>query len=274
MDRHAVTNAQFRRFVDLTGYVTRAERTSSAGDRPGCDPDQLPPSSAVFKQAARPVSLRDPPDWWAYVPGTNWLHPEGPHTSLQGRWKYPVVQVAYEDAEAYASWAGKSLPTEAEWEFAARGGIDGAEYAWGDEFSPNGEIMANTWQGEFPWQNLLTDGFAGTAPVMSFRPNGYGLYDMVGNVWELTANWYVGHAQLEHPCCALRNPRVAERDRSADPLTSEVHALGKVMKGGSHLCAPNCCRHYRPAARMAQPVDTTSCHVGFRCIVRAPGEDH
>src|SRR5690606_29779854 len=167
MDRHAVTNADFRRFVDATGYVTVAERPADPKDYPGAQPEMLVPSSVVFRKTRGPVDLRDPYAWWTYVAGADWRHPQGPRSSLQGLWKHPVVHVTSEDAEAYARWAGKSLPTEAEWEFAARGALEGAEYAWGDEFMPDGKPMANTWQGEFPWRNLVTDGFEGTAPVMS-----------------------------------------------------------------------------------------------------------
>jgi formylglycine-generating enzyme required for sulfatase activity len=177
------------------------------------------------------------------------------------------VHVAYEDAEAYAKWAGKGLPTEAEWELAARGGLDGAEYVWGDEFTPGGKAMANTWQGEFPWQNLLDDGYEWTAPVGSFPPNGYGLYDMAGNVWEWTTDWYREHGAIAHACCTVHNPRGGDRDASVQSDAS-VKVPRKVMKGGSFLCAPNYCRRYRPAARMAQPVDTSTCHLGFRCVVR------
>jgi formylglycine-generating enzyme required for sulfatase activity len=181
------------------------------------------------------------------------------------------VHVAYEDAEAYAKWAGKVLPSEAEWEFAARGGLEGAEYCWGEELTPGGKPHANTWQGEFPWQNQLEDGFEWTAPVGSFPPNGYGLYDMAGNVWEWTTDWYQEHSKIESPCCTIANPRGGERDHSLDPRTPNVKIPRKVMKGGSYLCAPNYCRRYRPAARMAQGVDTSTCHLGFRCIVRITG---
>jgi formylglycine-generating enzyme required for sulfatase activity len=187
---------------------------------------------------------------------------------LKGLAKHPVVHIAYEDAEAYALWAGKELPTEAEWEFAARGGLDGAEFSWGAEFTPDGKHMANTWQGEFPLQNSLEDGFEWTAPVGSFPPNGYGLYDVAGNVWEWTTDWYQEHSQISQSCCGSLNPRGAKREQSFDPCSPEIPIGRKVMKGGSFLCAPNYCRRYRPAARMAQPVDTSTCHLGFRCIVR------
>jgi formylglycine-generating enzyme required for sulfatase activity len=181
------------------------------------------------------------------------------------------VHVAYEDAAAYATWAGKELPTEAEWEFAARGGLDGAEYAWGGELTPDGVHMANTWQGRFPVENLKEDGFAGTAPVQSFPPNDYGLYEVTGNVWEWTTDWYQEHAKIAHACCTLDNPRGGALEDSYDPRTPAVRIPRRVMKGGSHLCAPNYCRRYRPAARMPQPVDTSTSHLGFRCIARRSG---
>ena len=226
------------------------------------------PASVVFQKAPQRVSLDDHYNWWVYVAGANWRNPEGPASSLRKKSKHPVVQIAFEDAEAYATWAGKELPTEAEWEFAARGGLDGAEFAWGDEFTPGGRPMANTWQGEFPWQNLATDGYEGTAPVGSFPPNGYGLYDMAGNVWQWTTDWYGGHRSLQKACCTPDNPRGALREESFDPGTPALRIPRKVIKGGSYLCAPNYCRRYRPAARMAQPTDSAICHLGFRCIVR------
>ena len=268
MDQHTVTNKAFRRFVDATGYVTLAEKPANADDYPGARPEMLAPSSVMFRKAAGPVDLRNPYHWWTYVPGADWRHPRGPGGSLQGLWDHPVVHVAYSDAEAYARWAGKELPTEAEWEFAARGGLEDAEFCWGDELMPDGKPHANTWQGEFPWQNLLEDGFEWTAPVGSFPPNGYGLYDMAGNVWEWTTDWYQEHAKIDSPCCTITDPRGGERDRSFDPRTPGVKIPRKVMKGGSYLCAPNYCKRYRPAARMAQGIDTSTCHLGFRCIVR------
>jgi formylglycine-generating enzyme required for sulfatase activity len=271
MDRYTVTNKEFRRFVDATGYVTLAEKPANPDDYPGAQPQMLAPSSVLFRKAAGPVDLRNPYNWWIYVAGTDWRHPRGPGSSLQGLWDHPVVHVAYEDAEAYARWAAKELPTEAEWEFAARGGLDGAQYSWGDELTPGGRPHANTWQGEFPWQNLLEDGFEWTAPVGTFPANGYGLHDMAGNVWEWTTDWYQEHAKIEHACCTIDNPRGGGRDESFDPRTPGVKIPRKVMKGGSYLCAPNYCRRYRPAARMAQGVDTSTCHLGFRCIVRANG---
>jgi sulfatase modifying factor 1 len=269
MDAHAVTNAEFRRFVEATGYVTLAERPVDIADYPGAKPELLEPSAVVFRKTAGPVDLRDPHNWWTYVRGADWRHPRGPGSTLQGLWKHPVVQVAYEDVEAYAKWAAKALPTEAEWEFAARGGLEGAEYVWGDEFTPGGKPMCNNWQGEFPWQNLLTDGYEWTSPVGAFPPNGYGLYEMAGNVWEWTTDWYEEHGKIEQACCTLENPRGGEPEHSYDPRTPNLRIPRKVMKGGSYLCALNYCRRYRPAARMAQPIDTAIGHLGFRCIVRA-----
>jgi len=268
MNAHAVTNDEFARFVAATGYVTLAERTPDPADYPGAKPELLVPGSAVFRKPAHRVDLRDPYQWWAYVPGANWRHPFGPDSSIEGLGDHPVVHVAYEDALAYARWAGKDLPTEAEWEFAARGGLDGATYAWGDEFLPGGRFMANTWQGEFPIQNLALDGFEWTAPVGSFPPNGYGLYDMIGNVWEWTRDEYREYGAAVRPCCASTKPRGGERGASDDPRTPGSRIPRKVIKGGSYLCAPNYCRRYRPAARLAQPVDTSTCHLGFRCVVR------
>jgi formylglycine-generating enzyme required for sulfatase activity len=184
---------------------------------------------------------------------------------------HPVVHVAYRDAEAYARWAGKELPSEAEWEFAARGGLDGAEYSWGDEFTPGAKQMANTWQGAFPHQNLAEDGFERTSPVGSFPPNAYGIHDMIGNVWEWTTDfWSTRHpADAPKACCVPQNPRGAAEGESYDPCQPEIRIPRKVLKGGSHLCAPNYCQRYRPAARHAEPIDTSTSHVGFRCVVRA-----
>ncbi len=272
MDKYAVTNSDFKQFVDATGYVTMVEREVNPDDYPGALPELLVPSSVVFQKTATRVELTDPHQWWHYVPGANWKHPRGPQSSLQGLWKHPVVHVGIEDAEAYAEWAGKSLPTEAEWEFAARGGLDGAEFSWGDEFTPGGRYMTNNWQGDFPHQNALLDRYEWTSPVGAFPANGYGLYDMTGNVWEWTVDWYQEHSKIQHACCTINNPRGGEPDASFDQRVKNVQIPRKVMKGGSHLCAPNYCRRYRPAARMAQPIDTATCHLGFRCIVRAKGE--
>jgi formylglycine-generating enzyme required for sulfatase activity len=268
MDRHAVTNADFRRFVKATRYVTLAERPADPAMYPGAKPELLEPSSVLFKKTAGPVDLRNHFNWWNYVPGTDWRHPRGPKSSLEGLWEHPVVHVAFEDAEAYARWAGKELPAEAEWEFAARGGLDAAEFAWGAELNPGGRQMANTWQGEFPWQNTLDDGYEWTAPVGSFPPNGYGLFDMCGNTWEWTTDWYQDHGAIKSPCCTMENPRGGSQELSCGRGPGELPIPRRVMKGGSYLCAPNYCRRYRPAARMPQTIDTATCHLGFRCIVR------
>ncbi len=268
MDKHTVTNAEFSRFVEDTGHVTLAEKPANAADYPGAKPELLSPASVVFRKSSQPVDLRNHFNWWDYIPGASWRHPQGPQSTLKGLAKHPVVHIAFEDAEAYAKWAGKELPTEAEWEFAARGGLDGAEYVWGNEFEPDGKVMANTWQGEFPYENLLEDGYEWTAPVGAFPPNGFGLFEMAGNVWEWTSDWYQDHSKNEISCCASFNPKGGKRDESYESSSSTTEIPRKVMKGGSYLCAPNYCRRYRPAARMPQPIDTSTCHLGFRCIVR------
>jgi formylglycine-generating enzyme required for sulfatase activity len=269
IDRCAVSNDEYAGFVEATGHVTLAERAPEAADYPDARPELMVAGSSVFRRPGRPVDLRDPYQWWAWVPGASWRHPRGPQSSLRGRGDHPVVHIAWSDAEAFASWAGKELPTEAEWERAARGGLEGAEFAWGDELTPGGRHMANVWQGEFPHRNTLADGWEHTAPVRSFPPNGYGLYQVTGNVWEWTSDWYQDHAAgaAVRPCCTLADPRGAAREASVDP--AEPGGIGrKVIKGGSHLCAPNYCRRYRPAARLAQAIDTSTSHLGFRCIVR------
>ncbi len=268
IDRYPVTNRVFSRFVRETGYVTAAERAADPRDYPGADPRLLVPASVVFVQPPHPVDLGNTHNWWHYLPGADWRHPRGPHSTLEGLDDHPVVHVGYDDALAYAHWAGRQLPTEAEWEFAARGGRAGSEYAWGDTLTVGGRHQANTWQGQFPWQSLDEDGYRWTSPVGRFAPNGFGLYDMIGNVWEWTSDWYQQHAALQgKPCCALENPRGGHRETSHD-ARDPCAIPRRVMKGGSHLCAPNYCRRYRPAARMAQPIDTTTCHVGFRCVER------
>lgn len=270
MDEQQVTNAEFRRFAQETGYVTLAERPPNPSDYPGIDPTLLVPGSLVFQRPSRRVSLNDYRLWWAYLPGACWKHPEGPTSTINGRERHPVVHIAYADAEAYAAWAGKQLPTEAEWEFAARGGLDGAAFVWGDEFAPKGRMMANTWQGEFPWQNLATDGYEGTSPVRTFPPNGYGLYDMAGNVWEWTSDFFTPRHPNEviKSCCIPRNPRVEAAEQSLVGNLPGIDIPRKVLKGGSHLCAPNYCLRYRPAARQGEMVDSAASHIGFRCIVR------
>ena len=230
----------------------------------------LKAGSLVFTPPKQAVDLRDWSQWWKFKFGANWRRPYGPRSSISGLDDHPVVHIAYRDAEAYARWAGKELPTEAEWEFAARGGLDGAEFAWGDEFTPGGRHMANTWQGAFPHENLATDGYERTSPVTAFPPNGYGLYDMIGNVWEWTTDWWSTQARSRRAEGVLHPRESARRAGGAsyDPCQPQIRIPRKVLKGGSHLCAPNYCRRYRPAARHAEPVDTSTSHVGFRCIIR------
>jgi formylglycine-generating enzyme len=268
IDVTPVTNQQFAAFIADTGYRTWAERIPDAADYPGADPALLVPASAVFIPASRPVDTRNPALWWRLVPGADWCHPLGPHSTIDELAEHPVVHVALADAEAYAAWAGKRLPTEAEWEFAARGGLIDQTYAWGDELAPGGRRMANYWSGVFPHQRGQDDGFARTSPVDFYPPNGFGLFDMIGNAWEWTADWYAEGEALQtaaRPCCAPRNPRGGDESGSRDPRDA-THRFGrKVLKGGSHLCAENYCQRYRPAARHAQPVDSSTSHIGFRC---------
>jgi len=275
IDRTPVTNAAFRAFVEATGYVTVAEIAPRAEDYPGALPDMLRAGSLVFTPPAHRVDLRDWSQWWRYQFGADWRHPTGPANSLDGLDDHPVVHVAHADAQAFARWAGKALPSEAEWEFAARGGLEGAEFAWGDELTPGGRHMANTWQGRFPYENRREDGFERTSPVFAFPANGYGVHDMIGNVWEWTDDWYSAAHAPDAPkaCCIPHNPRGGREGASYDPRQPALRIPRKVLKGGSHLCAPSYCRRYRPAARHAQPVDTSASHVGFRCVRRpAPDE--
>ena len=278
MDDHPVTVAEFRQFVTATGYVTVAERPLDPAEYPDADPSLLHPGSLAFHSPPGPVDLSDPGQWWRYTVGASWRQPRGPGSTLDGLDAHPVTHVAAEDADGYAAWAGKELPTEAEWEFAARGGLAGAVFTWGDEFTPGGRVMANTWQGEFPWRNLKPRSRQGPSPVRSFPPNGYGLYDMAGNVWEWTSDYFVQQpaqsarqpAQAEHGCCAPRNPRVTAAADSLVPGEPGAHIPRRVIKGGSHLCAPSYCLRYRPAARQGEAVDTSTAHLGFRCIRREP----
>lgn len=273
MDKLEVTNTDYKKFVDDTGYITVAERPLRPEEYPGAEPELRVPGALVFQKSNAPVDLRSYFNWWAWVPGTSWKHPRGPESSIAGLENHPVVHIAYEDAEAYAKWAGKELPTEAEWEFAARGGLEGMDFTWGNDDTQLTNPMANTWQGAFPYENLLVDNYEGTSPVGSFAPNGYGLYDMAGNVWEWTSDWYVPHldesANKVKTCCTTHmNPRVFSPDASYDPRQPNVRIPRKVVKGGSHICAPNYCLRYRPAARQPQMIDTGMNHIGFRCIVR------
>lgn len=270
MDEHPVTVAEFRRFVKATGYRTTAEVAPAADDYPGADPSLLVPGSLVFRPSAGPVPLDDYRQWWTWAPGADWRHPEGPSSGVGGRELHPVTHVSYADAATYATWAGKQLPTEAQWELAARGGLDRKRFVWGDEFTPHGRYQANTWQGQFPWQNLAEDGFVGTSPVGKFPANGYGLYDMAGNVWEWTQDRFTGdhtstgkNTAPASSCCIPHNPRY---DTTAEP--SEERYPPHVIKGGSHLCAPNYCLRYRPAARSSETEESSTSHLGFRCISR------
>jgi len=270
IDRTPVTNRQFKAFVRATGHVTTAEIPPDPKDYPGALPHLLHAGSLVFSPPDYPADLHHFSQWWAFKPRVTWRRPYGPGSSIKGLDDHPVVHVAYADAAAYARWAGKDLPTEAEWEFAARGGLDQAEFAWGDDFTPDGHQMANTWQGAFPFQNTRLDGYERTSPVTAFPPNGYGLYDMIGNVWEWTSDFYAPRHPADAPkaCCIPDNPRGGREDQSYAPCEPGIRIPRRVLKGGSHLCAPNYCRRYRPAARHPQPVDTSTSHVGFRCIIR------
>ncbi|TCH95987.1 formylglycine-generating enzyme family protein [Roseococcus sp. SYP-B2431] len=270
IDTAPVTNARFLSFVKATGHVTVAETAPDARDYPGAKPEMLHPASLVFRGTRGPVSLRDWSKWWELRRGADWRHPHGPGSSLDGLDDHPVVHVALADALAYAQWAGKDLLTEAEWEFAAWGGRSDAEYAWGDELTPGGRHMANTWQGAFPYKNSAEDGWHGTSPVGAFPANGYGLFDMIGNVWEWTRDWYSPRHEPDaaKACCIPHNPRGAAEAGSHDLSLPGIRIPRRVLKGGSFLCAPSYCRRYRPAARHAQPVDTSTCHIGFRCALR------
>jgi formylglycine-generating enzyme required for sulfatase activity len=273
IDRTPVPVAEFARFVEQTGYVTVAERRPDPADYPDADPSLLVPGSAVFQPTPGPVPLDDPSRWWAYVPGADWRHPWGPDSDNSERQDHPVTHVTYQDAAAYADWAGKELPTEAEWECAARGGIGGAIFAWGDEERPGGELMANSWQGDFPWRNTGAKRWRGTTPVGLFPANGYGLSDVCGNVWEWTTDYYsprgAGNDSVVRSCCGPPvNPRVATPAASYDIGRPGEHIPRRVVKGGSHLCAPSYCLRYRPAARQPEAIDTSTSHIGFRCVRR------
>ena len=276
IERTPVTNRQFRTFVEAADYVTLAEIRPDPKNYPGALPHMLYAGSLVFRRPLERVQVDHWQHWWTFLKGANWRQPHGPGSNIDRLDEHPVVHVAHGDALAYARWAGKDLPTEAEWEFAARGGRENAEFAWGDELTPNGKFLANFWQGHFPWQNLAEDGYERTSPVMAFPPNRYGLYDMIGNVWEWTSDWFNPKhaADAAKPCCIPKNPRGGHEDLSYDRCQPESRIPRKVLKGGSHLCAPNYCRRYRPAARHPQPVDTSACHVGFRCVARKRQAQH
>ncbi|MBI3850952.1 MAG: formylglycine-generating enzyme family protein [Verrucomicrobia bacterium] len=259
MDKTEVTNEQFEKFVRATGYVTVAERKPDPKDFPGVPSENLVPGSIVFTPPPGEVALDNHFAWWSYVPGANWRHPEGPDSTIQGREKFPVVHVSWDDAMAYAKWAGNRLPTEAEWEFAARGGLARQPYVWGKEQVPGGKWQANIWQGRFPNENTLADGFKGAAPVASFPPNGYGLYDVAGNVWEWCADWYLPDYYAHSP---KENP--PGPDTSFDP--NEPGVMKRVQRGGSYLCSDLYCIGYRPSARMKSTPDTGLSHTGFRCV--------
>ncbi|OJU18050.1 MULTISPECIES: formylglycine-generating enzyme family protein [unclassified Sphingomonas] len=277
IDAAPVTNRAFARFVAETGYVTFAEIAPDPADYPDIDPALAQPGSLVFTKSAGPVDLSDPSQWWRFVLGADWRHPTGPDSSLEGLDDHPVVHVVHQDAKAYADWAGKSLPTEAEWEYAARGGLEAREFAWGDELTPDGQWRANTWQGLFPFANQLLDGWERTSPIGAYPPNDFGLYDMIGNVWEWTEDWYAdasaaaarGKTKTRPSCCVADNPRGAKIFQSWDPANAARKVPRKVIKGGSHLCAPSYCQRYRPAARHPQAIDSSTSHIGFRCVVRA-----
>jgi formylglycine-generating enzyme len=269
IDRFQTTNRQFAEFVDDTGYVTVAERPLDPADFPGAPPENLVAGSLVFTMTAGAVDLRHLSRWWTWTPGACWKHPDGPYNSLAARDDEPVVHVAYEDADAYAAWAGKSLPTEAEWEYAARGGLTGATYVWGDEPERPGEQLANYWHGDFPWRP--DQGYGVRSRVGAYAPNAYGVYDVAGNVWEWTSDWYAESSQepTGSECCVPLNPRGDSIEESYDPAQPQFRVPRKVIKGGSYLCADSYCLRYRPAARRPQMIDTGMSHIGFRCITRA-----
>jgi formylglycine-generating enzyme required for sulfatase activity len=274
METHAVTNARFAEFVNATGYLTVAERPIEAKDSPGAPVGNRQPGSMVFTGTHGPVDLRHLSQWWRWTPGACWRRPDGPGSSIEGRGHHPVVHVAYEDATAYAAWAGRLLPTEAQWEVAARGGLNGSTYVWGDEPEAGGQRLANYWHGDFPWHPA--PGYGSTAPVGSYPANGYGLYDMAGNVWEWTTDWYSARhlADDAHGCCVPRNPRGTSESRSVDPAQPQLAVPRKVIKGGSFLCSDSYCLRYRPAARRPQMIDTGMSHIGFRCIAHLPWPAH
>ena len=266
IDAHPVTNAQFRAFVEATGHVTTAELAPRPEDYAGARPELLVPGSAVFVPPPGPVDLRNPGQWWAYVPGADWRHPTGPASSIDGKDDHPVVQVTYDDALAYAGWAGLALPTEAQWEHAARGGLVAQPWAWGADKLVDGAVPANMWTGAFPWRSDRPGGAWGTVPVGTYPPNGFGLFDVCGQVWEWTTDWWqAGH--VKGACCAPKVDPTGPDGPRFDPQAPTI--AQRVLKGGSFLCADDYCMRYRPSARIAESVDTSTCHVGFRCVTPA-----
>lgn len=273
MDVTPVTNRQFAEFIEATGHVTLAEIAPDPKDYPGMPADLARPGSLVFTPTLKPVELNDAAQWWCFEFGADWRHPTGRNSSLVGLADHPVVHIAWSDASAYSAWADKQLPTEAEFEYAARGGLDGAEFAWGDELAPGGKVLANYWQGAFPVANTRLDGWQRTSPVQNFPANGYGLFDLIGNVWEWTQDWWAvpnRQGRAGRPCCAVSNPRGGALRESFDLTQPQIRIGRKVIKGGSHLCAENYCQRYRPAARHPETVDTSTSHIGFRCVIRNP----
>jgi formylglycine-generating enzyme required for sulfatase activity len=270
IDPHPVTNDQYAEFSEATGYTTFAERVPDADLYPGAAPEDLVPGSLVFAMTEGPVDLQNYHNWWQWTHGAQWRHPTGPESTLEGLGDHPVVHIAYEDAVAYCEWAGGTLPSEAEMEYAARGGLEEKRFVWGDDDPQETDPVANTWQGRFPYENTEVDGFTRTSPVGSYPANGYGLYDMAGNVWEWTEDWYTDQPGklIEPSCCAPPDPRGGTLEASLDRHQMDTPIPRKVIKGGSHLCTPQYCYRYRPAARQPQMLDTSTSHLGFRRIVR------